>query len=279
MTSTVLAPSEPIEGRQRTATAQLARIEAVTMLRRASIWLGAALSLLLILTGAFAEEEWSSQKYQSLVPLGVFPMTIAIYVAGVRAGNRDRPTHGVPLAGEAPLDGDQRAVARLASLIVPVGIVTVLTAGIGVVSRIEGGFWVGDGRSRTDTAVHSVFELLQPSLVAAVVGAAAVAIGRWVVRSGPAIVIGAFLLFATGSVYWMWNAPYAYATALMQVQPLGDLEVVHTPTAFLHDVYLLGLVGLFAGLAMRGASRGKLALGGAGIAIVAVAAQLAVTPL
>ncbi len=159
------------------------------------------------------------------------------------------------LADEAPLGGDQRTVARLASLVVPVGFVTLVMIAIGVGSRIEGGFRVGDGRFRTDSAVHSVVELLQPPLVIAVVGAAAIATGRWVFRAGPAIVIGVVVLFMTGSVYWMWNAEYAYSTALMQVHPLGDLEVVHTPTVMLHDLYLLGLVGLFVGLSLRDASR------------------------
>ena len=279
MTSIAAGTAPRVEYTRRSAIIELARLEASSMLRRTSIWLGLALSLLLIVSGAFADEEWSAQKYQSMIPLGVFPMTIAVFVAGVRAGNRDRWAHGVPLAGEAALDGDQRTVARLASLIVPVGIAATLTAGIAIVSRIEGGFWVGDGQSRTENAVHSIFELLQPALVVAVVGAGAVGVGRWVVRAGPAIVIGAFLLFATGSVYWMWNAPYAYAIALMQVQPLGELDVIHTPTAFLHDVYLIGLVVLFAGLALRGTTRRRLAAAGGGLAVLAAAAQLAVTPL
>ncbi|TFH16993.1 MAG: hypothetical protein E4H05_06640 [Acidimicrobiales bacterium] len=121
--------------------------------------------------------------------------------------------------------------------------------------------------------------MLQPPLVVAVVGAAAIAIGRWVVRPGPAAVIGAVVLFLTGSAYWMWNSGYAYATALMQVHPLEDLDVVHIPTVILHDLYLLGLIGLFAGLSLRGASRPRLVMGGAVLAGLSVGAQLAVSPL
>jgi hypothetical protein len=276
--TTTLATPQAIGATRRSAIAQLARIETRSMLRRASIWTGVALTVAYVVIGARAQEDWSSQRYQSLVPLAAFPMTMATFVAGVRSGNRDRSVRSA-LADEAPLGGDQRTVARLASLVVPVGFVTLVMIAIGVGSRIEGGFRVGDGRFRTDSAVHSVVELLQPPLVIAVVGAAAIATGRWVFRAGPAIVIGVVVLFMTGSVYWMWNAEYAYSTALMQVHPLGDLEVVHTPTVMLHDLYLLGLVGLFVGLSLRDASRPRWVVGGAVLAGVSVAAQLAVSPL
>lgn len=278
MTPAVVTAPPRADANRRAAIVQLARLESASMLRRTSIWLGVALSVVLVVTGAMADEEWSSQKYQSLVPLGVFPMTLATFVAGVRSGNRDRSSRGA-LADEAPLDGDRRALARFASLSVPVGFVVLVMTAIGVASRIEGGFTVGDGPQRTDNAVHSVVELLQPPLVIAVVGAAAIAIGRWVVRSGPAIVVGVVVLFASGSVYWMWNADYVFATALMQVHPLEDLDAVHTPTVALHDAYLLGLVALFVGLSLRGAARRRLAFGGAGLAVLSVAAQLAVSPL
>ena len=90
MTSVVLAPTPTVESNRRAAIAQLARIETSTMLRRVSIWIGVALSIAYVVLGALAHEDWSSQKYQSLVPLGGFPMTMATFVAGVRSGNRDR---------------------------------------------------------------------------------------------------------------------------------------------------------------------------------------------
>lgn len=279
MTSTVLPGQRTVDDPRRTAVGPLARLEASTMLRRASIWIGAALSVLLIVTSALAQEEWSSQKYTALVPLGVFPMTIAAYVAGVRSGNRDRSPDGGALADEAPLGGDERATARLASLIVPAAFVAAAMLIVGLVSRIEGGFWVGDGRFRTDSALHSIFELMQPSLIVTVVGAAAIAIGRGVVRAGPAIVIGVVVLFASASLYWVLNTGYASAIALTQVQPLDGLDVIHIPTVIFHDLYLVGLVCLFAGLALRGAARPRLVLGGGALAAVSVAVQLAVMPL
>ena len=97
-----------------------------------------------------------------MVPLSIYPMTMGVYVAGVRSGNRDRSHGRPPLAEEAPLDGDARAMARLASLCVPVAMIALLMTVIGVASRIEGGYRLGHGQFWTDSAVHSVFELAQP---------------------------------------------------------------------------------------------------------------------
>ena len=265
----------------RSAVFELARIESFRMLRRASIWIGFVLSVVLAVTYASEQQDWSSQKYESIVPLSVYPMTIGVFVAGVRSGNRDRSHRRPALAEEAPLDGDARAWARLASLWVPVAMVVALMAVIGIVSRIEGGYQLGDGSLRTDSAHHSVFELVQPALAVAVVGAAAVAIGRAVRRSGPAIVVGMVLLFFAGGVYWLWNDDAVYTTALIQVQPMdfADREAVHTPTVAFHDLYLLGVVALFCGLSLRAHPRARLVAGGAAVAVAAVAAQLVVSPL
>ncbi len=264
----------------RSAIVELARIESFRMLRRASIWIGLALSVLLAVTEARSVEDWSAQKYQALVPMSVFPLAMGTYVAGVRSGNRDRSHHRPALAEEAPLDGDARAWARQASLIVPVLMAVALMIVIGVASRIEGGFWIGEGRLRTYSAVHSVFELAQPALAVGLVGAAGVAMGRAVRRSGPALVVGVVLLFFAVGVYWLWNGPVVYTTALLQVQPMGfdRREVIHTPTVILHDLYLLGLATLFVGLSLRTSPRGRLVAAGGAVAAVAVVAQLAVSP-
>jgi hypothetical protein len=266
---------------ERGAVVELSRIESFRMLRRVSIWIGFGLSVLLVAVYTRETQDWESQKYQSLVPLSVYPMTMGVYVAGVRSGNRDRSHRRPPLAEEAPLDGDARVWARLASLAVPVAMVALLMVAIGIVSRVEGGVQLGWGPTRTRSAVHSVFELAQPSLSVAVVGAASIAVGRMVGRSGPAIVVGMVLLFFAGGVYWLWNDDVVYTTALMQVQPMGfdGEEVVHTPTVVFHDLYLFGMVVLFCGLSLRTRPRARLVAGGAAVAIVAVIAQLVVSPL
>ncbi len=274
----LISRSSRVEGG---AVVALARIESFRMLRRVSIWIGFVLSVLLVAMAARQTQDWENQKYQSLVPLSVYPMTIGIYVAGVRSGNRDRSHRRPPLAEEAPLDGDARAWARLASLVVPVAMVASLMAAIGIVSRVEGGVQLGSGSTWTRSAVHSVFELAQPSLSVAVVGAAGIAIGRLVRRSGPAIVVGMVLLFFAGGVYWLWNDDAVYTTALMQVQPMGAYgeDAVHTPTVVFHDLYLLGMVVLFCGLSLRTRPRAPLVAGGASVAIAGVVAQLVVSPL
>ena len=106
--------------------------------------------------------------------------------------------------------------------------------------------------------------------------------------------------------YWIWNLPPVHVAAPVQSQPLyidlepgttieatpadwfvedadpGDVptrQLVHQPTALAHDVYLLGLVVLVAGFALRG-SRGRQAkLGGAALAVEGVLVQLLVSPL
>ncbi len=281
MTIAVAPHSSNAQAPRRRAVKELARIESFHMMRRSSIWIGFALSVAQTVAYARVQQDWSSQKYQELVPLSVFPMTMGVFVAGVRSGNRDRSHRRPPLAEEGPLDGDARMWARLASLWVPVATVVSLMVVIGVASRVEGGLQTGEGRSFTNSAVHSVFELAQPALSVAVVGAAAVAIGRGVRRSGPAIVVGLMLLFFAGGVYWLWNDDAVYTTALMQVQPMefAGREEVHTPTVVFHDVYLLGIVVLFCGLSLRSRPRARLVAGGATVAIAAVIAQIVVSPL
>jgi hypothetical protein len=265
---------------RRSAIVQLAWIECSRMLTRAPIVAGFVVSVASALGAALASNDWQGQKYGALVPLSVLPLWIGTFVAGVRSGNRDRSLRWPPLSEEAPLDGDDRTLARLASLIVPVTMAALLMVAVGVVSRIEGGFWVGETPHRNDRALHSVFELLQPALIVAVVGAAAVAIGRAVRRSGPPIVMGVVLLFLSGGAYWMWNSDPLYVSALMQVQPLefGTHEFVHTPTVILHDLYLLGLLAVFSGLSLRNRSRRRLVAGGGSVVLVAVVAQLVVSP-
>jgi hypothetical protein len=280
--TTISEPTAPVAHTpSRAATIELARIETRRMLRQAPIWIGLAASILLAAVEAGNREEWSSQKYVALVPLSVFPLTFGVLVAGVQSGNRDRSHGRPPLAEDAPLEGDARTWARLASLAVPATITALGMLVIGVASRIEGGFWAGDGLSRTDAAVHSVFELMQPVLVVSVIGAAAVAVGRAVRWTGPAIIVGMVLLFFSMGVYWLWNDDPAYTAALVQVQPFdsGPIDLVHTPTVILHNLYLLGLGALCVGLSLRQHPRWQLLGAGAAVAVVAVVAQLVVSPI
>ena len=48
---------------------------------------------------------------------------------------------------------------------------------LALLAKVRGGFWIGDPPRRTDSATHTLLELLQPPLLVAIVGAAGVAIG------------------------------------------------------------------------------------------------------
>ena len=279
MTTSTIEGHETADASRRQAIVELTRIESATMARRVVIWVGIVLAVAGAVSTARGQSDWEA-KFRDLVPGAIFPMTFATYIAAVRAGNRDRSRRRPPLAEAAALDADARTLARLGSLIVPVGLTALLMVVIGVASRIEGGFRFGDGIERTNSAVHSVFDLSQPPLVIAVIGAAGIAIGRTVRWSGPVIVIGFVALFMGLGPWWLWNDRYAYTTALIQVQPLDfpDRYTVHAPTVALHDLYLLGLVAVFAGLSLRSHLRLRLVLGGATVAVLAIGAQLAVSP-
>ena len=117
-------------------------------------------------------------------------------------------------------------------------------------------------------------------LRAAVIGAAGIAIGRAFRWAGPSIVIGLLALFMSLGPWWLWNDRNMYTTALIQVQPLEfpNQYVIHAPTVALHDLYLLGLLAVFSGLALRAHPRGLLVSAGTAVAVLAVVAQFVVSP-
>lgn len=283
------------------SVAQLALIEARRSLRRVSIWVGLGLTIV-ILTGTTSD--WPSGSYSDKLPLSFMPIVFGTFIASFRTGRRDGQ-HDV--SEGAPLDIDHRALARFASLAFPVLLTVVLVVGVAIVSRIEGGFWLGDQPRRTDTALHSLAELVQMPLVVAFVGAAGIAIGRIRPRAGFAIaVIAGAVLFTLFPGYWIWNIPPIHTITPVQTQPMfikldaatdvnetpvgwfvefseGDdnptRQLVHQPTILGHTVYLLGLAVLAAGLAIRKTRGRTMAMTGAVVAVVGVAAQLIVSPL
>ena len=125
-----------------------------------------------------------------------------------------------PLAEEAPVDGGDRAYGRLLGLAAPVGLCVIAVITVLIVSRIEGGYWIGHDPRRTDTAQHSGLELLQPPLLVALAGAIGVAAGR-AIRHATTVIIagGVFWLFAfIGS--WAWNVQPLHTIAVIQAQPM-----------------------------------------------------------
>ena len=291
----------PVHGFSTPSVRELARIETIRSLRRASIWIGFVLTIASL---SITSVDWSSGSYTEHLPQGFMPIVLGTLIASFRMGRRDAE-HDVSEA--APIDIDQRTLARLYSIAVPTALTMLLVVGLAVGSRIEGGFWLGDGVRRTDTALHTPGELIQMPLVVALVGVLGIALGRSrPKRAMVGVIVAGALVFTMFPGYWIWNIPPAHVVAPVQSQPLyidlepgttieatpvgwfvdepnsGEVpvrELVHQPTALAHDVYLLGLVVLVAGFALRG-RRGRWArLGGAALAVGGVLVQLLVSPL
>ena len=284
----------------------LITIEAQRYFRRWTIWIALALTILFMARlGPIPDDSWSGQTYENTVPLSFLPLTIGVFIAALRTGGRDRSANPAGLAEGAPIDGDQRAIARLAGLVAPVALGILTVIGIAIVSRIEGGFWIGDAPRRTDAALHSFIELMQPPLIIAVAGASGVALGRTFRRLAPSLIIGSILWFLAFGFYWVWNNAGLHAVAAVQTQPMRvnlpistkiyelptswllsapdqynswQREWVHLPTVAWHNVYLLGVVLIWSGLAIRETRGGRVALGGLAVAFAGVGAQLIISP-
>ena len=272
-----------------------------SLLARVSIWIGLVLTVLLLASNTTAD--WPSGGYIEKLPQSFAPIVLGTFIAAFRTGRRDGE-HDV--AESAPIGSDHRALARLSSLALPIVSTVLVVVGFAVVSRIEGGFWLGDHPRRTDTAQHTVAELAQPVLIVAFVGAAGIAIGRSnTKRAMTTAVIAGIALLTMFAGYFLWNIPPAHVIAPVQTQPLFiDLDpatnvdqlpttwfvelpddgpprrqLVHRPTILAHDLYLLGLTALAAGLAVRGSRGRRVALAGTAFATAGVVAQIIVSPL
>ena len=299
MTTTAL-PTQPMI---TPAIGTLGWIEAKRYLHRVSIWVGLSVTVLFLL---LRSQDWSGASYETKAALAFTPLILAAFVAGVRTGNRDRSGDASPVAEEAPIDADSRAGARLLGLVAPVGLCVITVIGVVIASRIEGGYWIGEAPRRTDSAQHSWLVLLQPPLLVALAGAAGVAAGRAVRHALTVIILGGvFWMFALMG-FWVWNTPPLHTIAVIQIQPMTvDLgpgivaeqlptnwladapdqyeanwrrELVHLPTVAGHNVYLLGLLGVASGLAVRGHRGRRLAFGGLAGAVGGVVFQLVIMP-
>lgn len=281
----------------------LAGLEARRYARRLSIWVGWAAT---IAVAAFSHPDWSGGSYEQVIPVSFGGLALGTYVAAVRTGGRDVDAEAGPLAEDAPIDGDVRATARLLGLAFPVALTLVTAIAMAVVTRVEGGFWLGEAPRRTDSAVHSLAELAQPVLLVALAGVAGVGVGRLLPRTVLGIVLGVFVWTALFPLCWMWNGDTLYPLAPVQTMPLRmplpdvhhltdapeawwvespnihhrqfHRQWAHQPTVLLHGVYLLGLLGVVSAPSLM--SR-RSAVASAGVALVAVglAGQWMVSPL
>ena len=299
MTDTTLAPRRP-ETASRTATGQLARVEARRMLRHPAPWLGIALAAW---WGRDAlESTWASGHYEGL--LAAFAsILLGVSVAAVTAFARGR----TPLAADAPLAQERRTVARLLGGLSLVGLVGVVVVVGAVWLRVTGGLRLGQEPGLTLHAQYSLPELLQPVLLAAF----AVALGAAVVRVVRSQLASCVLLFAywffVGGAYWMFQGDVVRTITPLQVQPVsvdvgptdtnpttfpsdwllsvpGEFQphwvrlVVSPELAAWHDLYLVALTALLVAVVVPGRLRRWLLAGGVVVAGLAVAVQLVVAP-
>jgi hypothetical protein len=281
---------------------ELARLESRWFALRLSMWIGWALT---VVEASLQTPEWAGGSYELKIPISFSLMILGVYVAAVRTGNRDRMGELPPLAIGAPLDDDDRYAARLMSLVVPVGLALMTTVVFAVVARVEGGYWIGDFPRRTDTANHSVLELLQPALLVALFGAIGVVLGRRIGHAMVAMILGFVVWMALFPMYWAWNSPPLHVFAPLQSMPMrvnlpqysaiadtptnwwvetpGQYDpefrrsIVHLPTVAFHNLYLIGLT-MLVGAAVARRHRRTVRVGGAVLAFAAVVAQLVVSP-
>ncbi len=151
---------------------------------------------------------------------------------------------------------------------------------IEVVSRVEGGYWMGEGARSTQSAQHTPVEWLQPPAMVAAAAAAGVALGR---RFRRRLVVGVgagFFWFLQWGVWWAFQWVPMMVVTFAMTQPISRYagpasssasdfpaswwvnspddhtevwmrEVVSQPLVAGHVLYLIGLTVLFTSNALR----------------------------
>ena len=278
----------------------LAAVEVRRQLRRPIIWIGFVLTIVQLAT---ISTNWSGGSYADKV-IGFMPLVLAALFCGYATSSRDQRQM---LVEDAPLGPNDRTIARLVSVTVPVAMSIMIVIGIAIVSRIEGGFWIGDEPRRTDIALHSILELFQPPLFVALAGSFGVAAGRASRSRAIAIMtFGTLVWFLSFPGYWVMNSPPVHVFALAQIQPLNirlepgvipeqfpsswlvdapteftgvwERQLVHYPTIAGHNLYLLGLISVAAGASIRTRTGRRLAISGAVLVLGGIIIQLALMP-
>jgi hypothetical protein len=287
----------------RSVPSAIARLEARRHLRHPVLWLGVAASV----SSAWQSRsiEWNAGTY-SAFPVDLVPAAWAVFVLGALAGGRDhiaglRPSPAIAVA----TDDGRIATGRLLGLLAPLAVLAAVVAGTVVATSLTGGHTIGETFWRTDAARHSIPEVAQPILVAAMAGAAGVAIGRAVRHGIVAIALGTIVLFAFGLISWAWQwSPAIYVTPV-QLQPFSvDLDhadpttvpddwwlsspgehqdgwrrlVVDPVMAIGHDLVLVGATAVFAGWAVRGRWGRLASMAGTVAVVVGVVVQVVAKP-
>jgi hypothetical protein len=298
---TIITAARPrVASTPQAAVLQLARIEARRMLRHPAPWIGLA-GTVWFAAGVF-DQTWAAAHYQGLVA-ALAPLLFGVTVAAISAFTREHTA----VSDEAPVSAARRSVARLLGGLSLVAMVAGVIAGAGTWLWIRGGLMLGDEPGRTQHALYTLPELLQPVLLAALAVSLAAVLAH-VVRHRLAASIVAFVFwFLVCATYWVFNAPVLRWLTPVQVQPVpvvvgpaetdpgtfpatwllsapGEYQdhwvrlVVSPELAGWHDVYLVALTVLLAAVAVPGRFRRHVVFAAAALAAVAVLLQRAVMP-
>ncbi|HLM63317.1 MAG TPA: hypothetical protein VK306_03380 [Acidimicrobiales bacterium] len=261
---------------ERRSILALAGVEARRNLRSPLLLVVLAFSALSVLSMNSAD--WSGGTYADL-PLYFVPLAGGTFFLGLRSAGRDHRADVPPLAEDCALDEPVRMAGRLLGLAVFPAIAAAGVLVVEVASRIEGGYWIGDAPWRTDTALHTPFELLQPIALVAFAGAAGVAAGRRFRHRTPIAVLAGVMTFLSWGAYWVFQWPPMFVVSFVQTQPISQWagpasagassfpdhwlvsyddyerfwarQYVDQALAGGHVLYLIGLTVLCVGFALR----------------------------
>jgi hypothetical protein len=182
--------------------------------------LALSLPYVISMSGSMGADSYSGETY-SYLPLYVVPLALGTFFLGLRSAGRDRRVDVPPLAEDCALDATARTAGRLLGLAVFPAIAAAGGLVVAVASRIEGGYWIGDAPWRTDTALHTPFELLQPVALVVFAGAAGVAAGHRFQHRTPIAVLAGVIAFVVGAAWWMLQWAPMFVVSLVQMQPIS----------------------------------------------------------
>ncbi|GAA1963557.1 hypothetical protein GCM10009798_24510 [Nocardioides panacihumi] len=289
-------------GRSRPAPLLLALTwqEARRMLR--SPWLVLGVLVTGFLAWSFTRDtEWHGEQYLSgFYPSSGLHLATAILVA--LAFHRER----AGLAPGTPVGEVSRGVSRLLAAVPLLGLTALSIAWLVAYVWSNGGLDLGDEPGRTLHAYPTAPEILQPmatGLLAVATGAAA---GRRFRHRATAVLTLFLGWYAVTAAYWLYQASWLAPFSVFQSQPvyvdLGpDVDPNRLPAAWLlsvpgqyqahwerlvvspslawwHDLWLVALAVMVVALAFPSPVRRRLAIGGAGVAVIAIVAQFVVYP-
>ena len=299
---TVTLDAGPAQSRARRTRHALIALEARRSLTAPWLWVGIALTSWIAYSSSTTT--FAGGGYHGLMA-SFAGVASGLFVLAVNAGGRDHAIGG-PVAPDAAVDADERALGRLLGLWPAVSIAVLFAAVLFAMQRVEGGMWIADLPSARNDAVFSLVEVLQPPMLFVVAVTAGVAAGRASAHRSIVAVAGALVIAATGFLYWAWQWTPAVWVTLVQTQPIevaldADFVPADAPTTWMlsapdryqsnwgrvmvhqamagwHLVYLAGIAAFFAGLAIRGRRGRRAIIAGAAVAVAAVVLQMIVTP-